>query len=1087
MYRGGGGFAKPENALKRAAELINVGQRQAALKALHDVLTSKRHRQWQKALELIMFKYVELCVELKTGRLLKDGLIQYRNSCQQDNVQSLEEVIKHLLKIAHGKTEDAHAASEAAVTEVDDLDVDATPEDLMLSYVSGDSSKDRKDRKEVVPWFRFLWETYRITLDILRNNSRLEALYAMTAIKAYNFCLKHSRTTEFKRVCDIIRNHFTNLNKYNDMRDKPDLTLPETLGLYMETRFEQLNIAAKLKMWQEAFRTVEDIHLLTMIGKRSPKPQMMAIYYAKLTQVFWVSEKYLYNGYAWYKLFNISRGYNKNLQEKDLHLMATAVVLSTLSILPYDSKASHGFYETEMEREKAGRVANLLGFTVDSKRDARDALSRDALLSELVSRGVLSLAIPEVQKIHSLLESEFNPLDLCTKLESLLDAIKGVEGKLGPASPIEDLDFTQFFDQLRHVAVLKMTQQLMQVYNTVKFAFIVDKVPFYSFVQVEQILVKSMRSNYLQIKLDHRKGIVSCGTPTLESDKVKHSLSLLARRLNRAVLMIQQQQEGGSVGSSGEKQSLKRKAVEEMQSQIESEHKRILARKVIIERRKEEFEQMLQEKEREEENKRILQERMRAEEEKRRLAAESARREEERARKEMEEQDMEEAKALMEAAAARRGKKVDFKEGDAFDKAQLRQQAIQEQIKERQELARRLQRLAKSMDHFERAKRAEQVALLEKLHEKRMADDEAFQKTRKVELLAKHKKQWEANVEEKKRLAKVVEEKEAFQSMLLEKREEQYRAQEDMMRAEIAERKAEMKAQRILARKKEYVRRCREVEEHRMRIEREERLKAEREAEMKAEEERRRMYEEQRAKQMAREQEIESRGGAYQPRRGMGMHGDDRGGDRRGYGGGDRWGGGGGGGGGRPQAPYPPAQAAYGRGPPDGGDRWGRSARGPPRGMPDDRRPGPYGGPPPRQGGGVTGEGEEEEEEEEVLMALLTGRRGSSGKGMEAGAPEAPPPGDTEAPLGGMVPPGEGGRQGGEGERGEGRGTDRGTARRPGGRVRGGERVWDENLLGWQGREGREGREGRGKMKSPVFQICNLGSHRADGYSHRAA
>ena len=30
----------------------------AALQALHDVITSKRHRTWQKVLETIMFKYV---------------------------------------------------------------------------------------------------------------------------------------------------------------------------------------------------------------------------------------------------------------------------------------------------------------------------------------------------------------------------------------------------------------------------------------------------------------------------------------------------------------------------------------------------------------------------------------------------------------------------------------------------------------------------------------------------------------------------------------------------------------------------------------------------------------------------------------------------------------------------------------------------------------------------------------------------------------------------------------------------------------------------------------------------------------------
>ena len=47
-----------------------------------------------------MFKYVELCVDLKKGRLAKDGLIQYRIACQQVNVQSLEEVVQKFLNLA---------------------------------------------------------------------------------------------------------------------------------------------------------------------------------------------------------------------------------------------------------------------------------------------------------------------------------------------------------------------------------------------------------------------------------------------------------------------------------------------------------------------------------------------------------------------------------------------------------------------------------------------------------------------------------------------------------------------------------------------------------------------------------------------------------------------------------------------------------------------------------------------------------------------------------------------------------------------------------------------------------------------------
>ena len=67
-----------------------------ALDTLYDVIKSKKrhHNYSEKLIEQIMFKYLELCVDLKKSHIAKEGLFQYRNMCQLTNVASLASVVQ---------------------------------------------------------------------------------------------------------------------------------------------------------------------------------------------------------------------------------------------------------------------------------------------------------------------------------------------------------------------------------------------------------------------------------------------------------------------------------------------------------------------------------------------------------------------------------------------------------------------------------------------------------------------------------------------------------------------------------------------------------------------------------------------------------------------------------------------------------------------------------------------------------------------------------------------------------------------------------------------------------------------------------
>lgn len=111
-------------------EFIEVGKKEPALDVLYDVIKSKKHRTWQNKIhEPILFKYLELCVDLRRSHVAKEGLYQYKLICQQVNIASLEDVIQYFLKLANKRAEDAKAESRLEVEDdVDDLDQIQTPE-----------------------------------------------------------------------------------------------------------------------------------------------------------------------------------------------------------------------------------------------------------------------------------------------------------------------------------------------------------------------------------------------------------------------------------------------------------------------------------------------------------------------------------------------------------------------------------------------------------------------------------------------------------------------------------------------------------------------------------------------------------------------------------------------------------------------------------------------------------------------------------------------------------------------------------------------------------------------------------------------
>ena len=226
-------LAKPENVLRRATELNDIQQPHAALNLLHETLSSRRHKTWSPTYEKIIIFYLDLCLELNRAREAKDGLHQYRNLSQSQAPGSLEGVIRHLIEKAEKKCRDAKEAAEKGeslkpkststeegankedVAEDEDMDLyDGNPQSILLSTMSTDPEKAQRETAMLFPALKFLWEVYRAVLDILKSNSKLERLYHGAAVSALRFCAEYKRRVEFRRLCDMMRMHMGNLQKY---------------------------------------------------------------------------------------------------------------------------------------------------------------------------------------------------------------------------------------------------------------------------------------------------------------------------------------------------------------------------------------------------------------------------------------------------------------------------------------------------------------------------------------------------------------------------------------------------------------------------------------------------------------------------------------------------------------------------------------------------------------------------------------------------------------------------------------------------------------------------------------------------------
>lgn len=245
-------------------------------------------------------------------------------------------VVDRFLDTCKKKIEDVQAEYNLKDCQHLDLEEEVSADSIFSMLSMEENDPKRIEREVVYPWIRFYWDNLRGILDLIKTNNTMEDLYHSVCKRAFDFCKTYNRVSEFAVLRRSLHKHLEFL--MNPSQDQTNNRFrvswcSKTAELQLNTRFAQLEVACALQQWTEAFNILTDIRVITnMSGGRI---QIQAIYYQKLSDIFWEFHNYLYHAFAQMKLLSLQKKQNNSLSEEEVQTMSSQAVLAALCIPMY--------------------------------------------------------------------------------------------------------------------------------------------------------------------------------------------------------------------------------------------------------------------------------------------------------------------------------------------------------------------------------------------------------------------------------------------------------------------------------------------------------------------------------------------------------------------------------------------------------------------------------------------------------------------------------------------------------------------------------------------------------------------------------
>jgi translation initiation factor 3 subunit A len=410
------------------------------------------------------------------------------------------------------------------------------------------------------------------------------------------------------------------------------------------------------------------------MSKRAPKASMMASFYDKMAKVFAVGNNFLFHAASYGKLYalhaaRVALTGAADGSDAELEKLASLVLVSALAV-PLGSgveSVKRNVVDSEEGESKGrlGRLASLIGLGA--------APTRAGLITDALNRHVLKRVSPELRQLYNILEVDFHPLSITSKIEPILKALEDKPETARYVAPLKD------------VVLARLFQQLAQVYASLKIERVVKLASFAADSsekddtrkRVERYVTEACRRGDVDVTIDHASGSIkfdedlfgdesgpvastSAGYDSVKtlqpsaSTLLRTHLARLAATLHSTLNEVASPQNAPSAVALSARQA----AFSNLDTQVPEERDTLLARTQIIKRRKELNDEQSARKEKEEQHARAVRLAQKAEEDAKRQKEEVKKRELERIKKEVEKVKLDEAKKMAEQLESK-GLKVD--------------------------------------------------------------------------------------------------------------------------------------------------------------------------------------------------------------------------------------------------------------------------------------------------------------------------------------------------------------------------------------------------------------------------------------------